>query len=98
LAREFFSGVEAFANSLLSKVSTQERSDSRTNIDVQPDVRALNSLALRSLVALFNEKEQLFSQRVTLAADVSTAWLRRVADSRSIWHRFVRPCFGTPVG
>jgi hypothetical protein len=69
LAREFFSGVEAFANSLLSKVSAQERSGSRTNIDVQPDVRALNSLALRSLVALFNEKEQLFSQRVTLAAD-----------------------------
>jgi hypothetical protein len=69
LSRQFFSGVEAFANSLLNKVSAQERSESRTNIDVQSDVRALNSLALRSLVSLFNEKEQLFSQRVTLAAD-----------------------------
>jgi hypothetical protein len=69
LAREIFSGVEAFANSLLGNVSAQERSDTRTSIDVQPDVRALNSLALRSLVSLFNEKEQLFSQRVTLAGD-----------------------------
>jgi hypothetical protein len=69
LSRQFFSGAEAFANSLLGNESAQERSDSRTNIDVQPDVRALNSLALRSLVSFFNEKEQLFSQRVTLAGD-----------------------------
>jgi hypothetical protein len=66
LAREFLSGAGTFANPLLSKASAQERGESRTNIDVQPDVRALNSLAVRSLVSLFNDKEQLFSQRIVL--------------------------------
>ena len=35
----------------------------------QPDIPALNSLALRSLVRLFDEKERLFSQRVTLTEE-----------------------------
>lgn len=52
---------------LLSKVSAQERSESRTNIDVQSDVRALNSLAIRSLVSLYNEESGFFSGRATLA-------------------------------
>jgi len=33
------------------------------------DVRALNSIALRSLVSLFNEKEGLFSRRITASED-----------------------------
>jgi hypothetical protein len=33
---------------------------------LQPDIPALNALALRSLVTLFDEKEKLFSQRITL--------------------------------
>ena len=69
LTREFLSGVEASARSLLSRLSVQERSGARTDIEAQPDVRALNSLALRSLVSLFDEKEQLFSHRVMLTGD-----------------------------
>ena len=51
----------------MSKVTAQERSESRTNIDVQPDVRALNSLAVRSLVSLYDEPSGLFSGRATLS-------------------------------
>jgi hypothetical protein len=69
VTREFLSGVEAPANSLLSSPSVQERNGVRADIETQPDVRALNSLALRSLVSLFDEKEQLFSHRVTLTRD-----------------------------
>jgi hypothetical protein len=35
----------------------------------QPDIPALNALALRSLLSLFEEKEKLFSRRVTLTKD-----------------------------
>jgi len=34
-----------------------------------PDIRALNSLAVRSLSALFDEKSQLFSQRIVLGKE-----------------------------
>ncbi len=36
---------------------------------IHPDIPALNALALRSLVSLFEEKEKLFSRRVTLTKD-----------------------------
>ena len=67
MAREFLSGAGTFANPLVSNVSAHERGESRTNIDVQPDVRALNSLAVRSLVTLYDEPSGLFSGHATLS-------------------------------
>lgn len=43
--------------------------DSRSEAPAPPDVRALNSLAVRSLSALFDEKSQLFSQRIVLSKE-----------------------------
>jgi len=51
-------------------VSVQERAGVPPDKgDPQTDIPALNSLALRSLVSLFDEKERLFSQRVTLTQE-----------------------------
>jgi hypothetical protein len=36
---------------------------------IQPDIPSLNALAVRSLASLFDEKEQLFAERVTLDKD-----------------------------
>ena len=46
--------------------SIRERIDPRVNRVSQPDIPALNSLALGSLLLLFDEKEKLFCRRVTL--------------------------------
>jgi len=35
----------------------------------QPDIASLSALAIRSLVSLFDEKEQLFAERATVSAD-----------------------------
>ncbi len=69
MAREILFGVGSSARALLSKLAARERSSVRPNFESQPDVRALNSLALRSLGSLFNEREQLFSHRVILTGD-----------------------------
>ena len=69
MAREFLSGAGTFANPLLSEVSAQGWRESRTNISVQPDVRALNSLAVRSLISLYDEPSGYFSGRATLVDD-----------------------------
>jgi hypothetical protein len=61
--------VRSSAPALLSRLAAQERSSDRPDSEPQLDVRALNSLALRSLASLFNEKEQLFSHRVILTGD-----------------------------
>lgn len=61
--------MEPTTRSLVSNSSARERTEVPTNVDSQPDVRVLNSLALRSLISFFNEKEQLFSRRVTLTRD-----------------------------
>jgi hypothetical protein len=47
----------------------QQRADVRPDSRSQPDIPALNSLALRSLVSLFDEKAKLFSRRVTLTEE-----------------------------
>jgi hypothetical protein len=44
-------------------------SEFRSESPASPDVRTLNSLAVRSLSALFDEKSQLFSQRIVLGKD-----------------------------
>ena len=55
---------------LLEAVSVRERVNVPTdNCGSQLDIPALNALALRSLVSLFEEKEKLFSRRVTLTED-----------------------------
>lgn len=69
LTTEFPSGVEASTRSLLNTPSAHERTDTSTSVEPHIDVCALNALALRSLVSLFNEREQLFAERVTLARD-----------------------------
>jgi hypothetical protein len=64
------------------------------NTGSQLDIPALNALALRSLVSLFEEKEKLFSRRITLTADgfrrertspkrtvIALLGLQRLADS-----------------
>lgn len=50
----------------MNKPSAEYHVEVCSNVSSQPDVRALNSLAVRSLAALFNEEEQLFSQRIVL--------------------------------
>lgn len=51
----------------LESVSVPERTDaSAENSRPALDIPALNALALRSIVSLFEEKERLFSRRVTL--------------------------------
>ncbi len=55
---------------LVEAVSVQERVDVPTDsCGSKLDIPALNALALRSLVSLFEEKEKLFSRRVTLTED-----------------------------
>ncbi len=41
----------------------------RTDGMIQPEIPSLNALAVRSLVSLFDEKEHLFRERVTLDVD-----------------------------
>ena len=43
--------------------------DDRGDVGPQPDILALNSLAVRSLVLLFDQKEKLFCQRLVLTAE-----------------------------
>ncbi len=59
-------------------IPVQNGIEVRTETISQLDFPALNSLALRSLVSLFDEKERLFSRRVTL----TEAGLRREGCSR----------------
>jgi len=55
---------------LLETVSVRERGDvAADNCGSRLNIPALNALALRSLVSLFEEKEKLFSRRVTLTED-----------------------------
>jgi hypothetical protein len=53
----------------LRNPGVQYRTDVSADGVSQLDIPALNSLALRSLVSLFDAKEQLFSERVTLRTD-----------------------------
>jgi len=53
----------------LPEMSVRDRANVGADGVLQPDIPALNSLALRSLCSLFDEKEQLFSERVTLSKD-----------------------------
>jgi hypothetical protein len=69
LKREILSGIGSSARALLSKLDAEERTSLRPDFESQADVRGLNSLAVRSLVLLFNEKEQLFSNRAILTDD-----------------------------
>jgi hypothetical protein len=57
------------ARTTVKTLSFQERADARPLNRSQPDIPALNSLALRSLVPLFDEKAKLFSRRVTLTKE-----------------------------
>ncbi len=55
---------------LVRTASVRERIDVHTNgCGSQPDIPALNALALRSLASFFKEKEKLFSRRVTWTKD-----------------------------
>ena len=69
LTPEFPIGVEPSTRSLLSRLSAHEQTDGSASVEPRTDVCTLNALALRSLVSLFNEREQLFAQRVRLAGD-----------------------------
>ncbi|MGB6199012.1 MAG: hypothetical protein WBF35_05630 [Candidatus Acidiferrales bacterium] len=60
--------------------SIRERVDFRVDRPSQPNIPALNSLALGSLLSLFNEKEKLFSESISL----SSAGLRRGRTSRKL--------------
>jgi hypothetical protein len=53
----------------LGEMSVRGRGNSQVDDGFRPDAPMLNSLALRSLSWLFDEKEQLFSERVTLGKD-----------------------------
>jgi hypothetical protein len=57
-----------FAMSLQALRETRVRTQDNVGDDgaLQADIPALNSLAVRSLTTLFDEKEQLFSERATL--------------------------------
>jgi hypothetical protein len=64
------SGIEMPPQQLVEALSVQERNGVPTHRSgPQPDIPALNSLALRSLALLFDEKEKLFSQRATLTEE-----------------------------
>jgi len=67
--REISSGLEAAGRTLPSSASARMQTGIRTSGERQMDVRELNSLALRSLGSLFNEREQLFSHRVILTGN-----------------------------
>lgn len=66
MTREFLSGMGTSARNFLGKTSAQERADVRPNLESELDIPELNSLALQSLVSLFDEKARLFSHRITL--------------------------------
>jgi hypothetical protein len=80
---------------LIEEVSVRERVEFHTeNPDSQVDIPALNALAVRSLAALFEEKEKLFARCITLTADgfhregtsrkrtlIALLGLRRLAES-----------------
>lgn len=73
------SGIGTSPRPLVEVVSLQERAGLPTDrLGSQLGIPALNALALRSLVSLFEGKENLFSRRVTLAKD----GFRREATSR----------------
>lgn len=59
-------GMESSAQTLRG-IAVREPADVQTDRLTQPDIPSLNALALRSLVSLFDEKEQLFSERVMLS-------------------------------
>lgn len=61
----FRMGISAQA---LQGIATPQQASVHADNIVQPDIRSLNAMALRSLVSLFDEKEQLFLDHVTLDA------------------------------
>ncbi|MGA3199242.1 MAG: hypothetical protein ABSD89_07520 [Halobacteriota archaeon] len=70
MAQEFSSGIGMSPRPLIKAASVRERVNVPIdNCGSQLDIPALNALALRSLVSLFEEKEKLFSRRVTLTED-----------------------------
>jgi hypothetical protein len=48
---------------------TREGAGAHADVGPQPDIRALNSLAARSLALLFDEEEKLFCRRLVLTTD-----------------------------
>jgi hypothetical protein len=55
---------------LVGAVFVQERVDGQSeDCASQPDIPALNALAMRALISLFEEKEGLFSRGITLTKD-----------------------------
>jgi len=65
---------------LIGAASIRERIDLRIDQDLRPDIPALNSLAVGSLVSLFDEKAGLFSKRISL----TEAGLHREKVSRKL--------------
>jgi hypothetical protein len=55
----------AMPTQALRETRVRERDNVGADGILQPDIPALNSLAIRSLSLLFDEKEQLFSERLT---------------------------------
>jgi hypothetical protein len=54
---------------MLREISVRGRENLQVDESFPPDIPVLNSLALRSLSRLFDEKERLFSERVTLGKE-----------------------------
>jgi hypothetical protein len=70
MAQETSLGIGMTPRPLVDTASVRERIDVHTeSFGPQLDIAALNALALRSLISLFEEKEKLFSRCVTLTED-----------------------------
>src|SRR5271166_3500268 len=68
--QEFSSGIGRSPRPRVETSPVQEQIAGPTNSSGSHlDIPALNALALRSLVSLFEEREKLFSRRVTLTED-----------------------------
>jgi hypothetical protein len=83
LAQEFMSGIGTSPLSLVEAVSVQEPAGLQMDgCGSRLAVHDLNALALRSLVSLFEDKENLFCRRVTLTKDgfyrEATSWKRTI--------------------
>ena len=61
-------GME-ISTQLLQGIAIPERTRVHADGVARPDIPSLNALALRSLVSLFDEKEQQFAERITLGKD-----------------------------
>jgi hypothetical protein len=94
VTRDFLSRIEMNRTPPIETCSAQSGAEVRSDGGSKPDIPALNSLAVRSLVSLFDEKEKLFSRRVTLTEDglhregcsrkhtiVALLGLKRLADA-----------------